>query len=191
VLGKIVPADMEVGRDAVHLATITLTSEVALAPGNRINIRDGKAVKALSGATAIVDPFLNEIVLPGEKFLALIMPRTIASLRHVWSHPDIPDEAAVTVEKVVERIVVNPMDELIRMLDEFGRKLEWPQSGHSLYSTMSGGKWDNYITIYDSDAHGLIAIPDECWERYEQIHGERSKHDPRDGGEGVYFSCSC
>jgi hypothetical protein len=86
----------EVGRDAIHLAVEPAVAGHFLMPGQKI-IRaiDGRWIAAAGkNPLAIVDPFLSEGVSEGERFLAIIPPRQITSLRHVWSHPDFPEEAA-------------------------------------------------------------------------------------------------
>ena len=89
------------GRDAIHLAVENVEAGERLVPGERIGLGpDGKAYAApgfranvVQGRTikalGIVDPFLDvSFVQPGERFWLVVLPRTIRSLRHVWSHPD-------------------------------------------------------------------------------------------------------
>jgi hypothetical protein len=102
VMGRPIPDDLHVGRDAVHLGTFTATCAEKVYPGTHVaaltaNTVDPKGAKKVG----IVDPFLNLPVNPGKKFLVLMYPRSLASLNHVWSHPDVPDEPAK--ERIVYR----------------------------------------------------------------------------------------
>lgn len=85
-------------RDAIHLAVIPVEALERLKPGARVGVgKDGKkAFNVSEGGVGIVDPFLARAVERGERFWLVIYPRKIQSLRHVWSHPDLPDETAAT-----------------------------------------------------------------------------------------------
>jgi len=73
-------------RDAIHLAVIQVTATIELSPGAPISSINGEAIYDEKGI-GIVDPFLNDIVQPGEQFWMVLRPRLITSLRHVWEHP--------------------------------------------------------------------------------------------------------
>ena len=95
-LGTII--DDRAKRDAIHLAVIPATAGHRLSPGWRVAFRDGKAYADDQdhddNVVGIVDPFLVYDVRKGERFWLVLLPRTIQSLRHVWSHPAFPDEPA-------------------------------------------------------------------------------------------------
>lgn len=80
-------------RDAIHLAVIQATAGQILNPGNHILIgSEGVAVRTEIGkGLFIVDPFLQEPVNPGQQFWAVMYPRQVHSLRHVWTHPAVPE----------------------------------------------------------------------------------------------------
>lgn len=83
-------------RDAIHLAVLPIEAGQRLIRGNHIVVLDGVALAVPGGhpkAVGIVDPFLTGAVEKGQRFWLVIYPRTIQSLRHVWSHPAFPDEA--------------------------------------------------------------------------------------------------
>ena len=85
----------ETGRDAIHLAVVSVEAAHMLLSNQRIGLgANGKATANLppEKKTGVVDPFLEEPVQKGERFWMVLKPRTIYSLRHVWSHPDFPDE---------------------------------------------------------------------------------------------------
>lgn len=80
-------------RDAIHLAVEPVKAGCVLRCGQPINVKDGVAMPApRATAQGIVDPFLSTDVAEGQRFWFVMMPRKVQSLRHVWSHPDFPDE---------------------------------------------------------------------------------------------------
>ncbi len=75
-------------RDAIHVAVVSVTATVRVHPGQAVGV-DGNHSDTPVG---IVDPFLKVAVFPGERFWLFLYPRTVTSLRHVWSHPAFADE---------------------------------------------------------------------------------------------------
>lgn len=89
-------------RDAIHLAVEPVEAGQNLKAGDHIYLVEGKAYKITKynvDALGIVDPFLPKGVKEGEKFWLVVYPRKITSLRHVWSHPDFPEEVPPPVEQ--------------------------------------------------------------------------------------------
>lgn len=97
-------------RDAIHLAVEPVEAGELLDPGQRVYLRDGKAFKTtwdglgneIQHPPGIVDPFLQIQVQPGERFWLVLNPRTITSLRHVWSHPLFPEESSVDKDEIIQ-----------------------------------------------------------------------------------------
>ena len=106
-LGQIIDGDE--GRDAVHIAVISVknTLQMTLSPGQNIRVdNDGLAPILYGDRNAIVDPFLKDSVKNGEFFWAFLYPRTTKGLRHVWEHPDF-DESNELYENVMDTIAGN------------------------------------------------------------------------------------
>lgn len=83
-------------RDAIHLAVIQATASTILYPGDHIVIdkETGGVMKTGRGeGLFIVDPFLKTATMPGDRFWAVMYPRQVHSLRHVWHHPAVPETA--------------------------------------------------------------------------------------------------
>ena len=91
-------------RDAIHLAVEPVIAGTALSVGQRIGIVKGIAWPAgheyfdnelcliKVPYHGIVDPFLPTQVEKDQPFWFVMAPRMVTSLRHVWSHPEFPDE---------------------------------------------------------------------------------------------------
>ena len=89
-LGQLIDPDENPGRDAVHIAIAPVVAGEMLEPGDSLILRDGLAYATLSfnpQRVGIVDPFLKENVQLGQKFYLFLLPGTVTSLRHVWTHP--------------------------------------------------------------------------------------------------------
>lgn len=82
-------------RDAIHLAVIQATAQGILYPGDHIVLDENQnAIKTGDGeGLFIVDPFLKSVLTIGDKFWAVMYPRQVHSLRHVWEHPAVPEGA--------------------------------------------------------------------------------------------------
>jgi hypothetical protein len=80
-------------RDAIHLAVAPVVASEYLSPGSWIRIEEGIAYPCpRNTAHGIVDPFLARGPECDESFWFIMKPREVRSLRHVWEHPDFPNE---------------------------------------------------------------------------------------------------
>ncbi len=79
-------------RDCVHMAVYPCRAAYLLLPGQKAGLNaSGEAVSRMQGVEAIgiVDPFLADLVQPGQWFYLWLLPGTITSMRHVFTHPAI------------------------------------------------------------------------------------------------------
>ncbi len=84
-------------RDAVHVPIIQAVAAEKLKPGQPVSFLNntGDMAGSTRNAIGIVDPFLMNDVLQGERFWMVLNPGSITSLRHDWEHPLItPQDAA-------------------------------------------------------------------------------------------------
>lgn len=179
-------------RDAIHLAVEPVIAGEDLAPGFYVAVTNGIATKAApdrSDALGIVDPFIPRVVVKGERFWFVMLPRMVHSLRHVWTHPAFPDAevAAATVE--AERKVASE-----KWLRDFCDRADCPRYERliQLITGQRDGEDDYEESVYidgdrlhfsGADAHG--DIPPEFWDHLEVVTGMKFRIRPD------YFSCSC
>lgn len=179
-LGTII--DDKQKRDAIHLAVLPMVAgRRRLAVGAHVNA-EGVEVKPYSDtAVGIVDPFLRTSVEPGERYWLVIYPRVITSLRHVWAHPQFPDEAGTPAAPSHDRTASEAW------LQDFCAKSDCPDYHTVLARALDNGdSFDpEYLHFDGRDAHG--EIPPEFWVHVEIVTGK--KIDGRDRAK--YFSCSC
>lgn len=85
VLGELITESA--GRDAIHVACAPMVADCELKPGEHVGIvRHGIAGKQ-EPFVGIVDPFLKENVLKGQRFWFVLYPKTVTGIRHHWTHP--------------------------------------------------------------------------------------------------------
>ena len=161
-------------RDAIHIAVEPVIAGEMLRPGHHITVVDGVAKRTATGeGLGIVDPFLSGPVNPGQRFWFLMYPRTIKSLRHVWAHPDFPNEVGTPApDKSASE----------QWLRNFCDNNDCPGYYELLEMIVNNGDHE-YLIVYGSDAHG--EIPAEFWVHVEIVLGQKLRYHPR------YLSCSC
>lgn len=171
-------------RDAIHLAVAPVVAGEPLRPGDHITVTDGVATATEVGeGLGIVDPFLSGKVFTGQRFWFVLYPRTVQSLRHVWTHPAFPDTPSVGVDRAASE----------SWLREFCRRSDCPDYETVMEAIQGvfvaddhdhgGSIDDDYLFFRGSDAHG--EIPPEFWTHAEIVLGKRLANKP------THFSCSC
>ncbi len=175
-LGTII--DSNAGRDAIHLAVEPCIAGEQLWAGQHIGIVKGRATKDAPKKLGIVDPFLTTHVEEGQNFWLIVYPRQITSLRHVWEHPDFPNEIEIA-KRVTEKILGNPDKDWIR---------DFADSVGLTYKDLMDAaeewiKHDEYLNRGELlDGH---SVPDEFWDHYENVVGHEVQK------RGSFFTCSC
>jgi len=174
-------------RDAIHLAVIPAIAGHDLAVGadvfltkNGIAYHYGPDPKYIG----IVDPFLkgDELVQKGQRFWLVIYPRKITSLRHVWTHPDIPDDgdskpvhSELRIAAAREHLEEVAADAGLEY-DEFMQRLDDAIEGKNYYVSAEHG--------YEPDS----PLNDLFWANWSIVTG---KPVPPGEDKPQYFSCSC
>ncbi len=176
------------GRDAVHVAVITVEAREILLPGEDV-AKDGLGANPNEGAVGIVDPFLKAPVKKGQRFWLFLYPRTITSLNHSWTHPafseEVPTGTAVDAVRKSEQWLRSwvehsdcPSYELLVGAATGGYSARGPY-GDSVHASLD----DEYLIVSGQDASG--EIPNEVWDHVEVVTGRKVAVRPK------YFSCSC
>lgn len=178
-LGTII--DERAGRDAIHLAVEPVIAGEALGAGYPIKITDGKAFYAeRQECIGIVDPFLDGMVSPGLRFWLVVNPRTITSLRHVWSHPAFKDPDT-------SMPVYGKSEQWIRdFADRVSLHYEVLMQGADEWVRTHDGRWGGEYLCFGGLLEG-VSVPTEFWDHYDAVTGNSTPEDRR----GSFFSCSC
>lgn len=159
-------------RDAIHLAVLPAIAAERLPPGTHVGISNKMASTEFKHI-GIVDPFLGNVVNKGERFWIVIYPRQITSLRHVWTHPNIPEIDTLSVET-----------SSYAWLKEFIADNDCPNY-ETLIEVAVNNHDDDYLHFDGEDAHG--SIPPEFWDHVENVTGTKIPTERR----AKSFSCSC
>lgn len=167
------------GRDAIHLAVEPVVAAEDLMVGQHVGFKDG-GVGSCAKSLGIVDPFLMEGPRKGEHFWMVVYPRQITSLRHVWSHPEFPEETvdankiAISkefIDEAASRIGVSPA--------ELMSSVEW-----YLNSRDRGDESDVICFGEEIDSREM---PEGFWAHYEAFTGRKVPEEFR----AVHFRCAC
>lgn len=165
-------------RDAIHLAVIPMVAKQSLPAGSHVNV-DGVHVGKDFGV-GIVDPFLPRAVAIGEHFWCVLYPRTITSLRHVWSHPAFSDssEFSTSIEASRQWLAQFAQDLADSSLDDLLGAVE--------YATSGGRYADGSICMpNDLNQYGLEPT-DEFWGHWSAVTGK-----PKPTNAPTGFRCAC
>jgi hypothetical protein len=186
--------DETAARDAIHVAVATVMAACKLSPGAHIGVCDGQAGTHHLPFIGIVDPFLERSVQVGEIFWIFIYPRTVTSMRHLWTLPALPDSRqTLTVDGVHTAQEWKDISE--KWLRDFIRTADCPsydiviEAATGNYRSEDGKCYSNndgdYIMFMNLNAHG--DIPPEFWTHIEIVTGKSIPTNRR----ASYFTCSC
>ncbi len=171
-VGKLIENESEC-RDAIHVAIAPVVASGKMYAGQDIGFigSDKLRVSTYAPSIGIVDPFLKDAVLPGQRFWMFLYPNTITSLRHDWTHPafvveDNPLSASTRWMQEYAASIPIRVEELL----EVGR--DYAERGKYL---IQGGRFEGE------------SLPDEFWDHYEVITGKTVAPDQR----GSFHSCIC
>lgn len=175
-LGKLIEG--EAARDAVHVAIAPVVATVRLRPGCRVGLdEEGAAeISETSRCIGIVDPFLTEDVLPGQRFYLFLFPNTVTSLRHEWTHPaftTLTSDAKAVAEK---------------WLREYAVKMNcYDEDADKAFDRLIDGLRGKELFAWGTDLHGLSELDDAAdLRRHAEVYlGITINWDD------FSFSCSC
>jgi hypothetical protein len=183
LLGQLVPHDELDIRDAIHIAVATVKAGEFLSPGQRVGLIGPGIAGTGVEAIGIVDPFLTESVLEGERFHMCLFPYTITSLRHQWTHPAF-EAAEIKPPKPVEREETEEYQESKRWLEDYADNLgvSYDELMAHVEEFVEHGEYWNEGPRFEGDH-----APDELFDHYGIVKGARVPGNARGG----LFSCSC
>lgn len=168
-------------RDAVHIAVAPVVAGENLIPGTRIGFSGyPDTVGVVDNIIGIVDPFLQHSVKKGDTFYMFLLPNTITSLRHEWTHPAF--EEIEDLEKTFKRLKGAVAEE--QWISDFAENI-----GSNYHEMMESAKefLENGDYLVRGGTFEGVYIPDEFWDKYEIIKNATISSSDR----GSFLGCSC
>lgn len=168
-LGQLIKHEQQ--RDAVHVAVAPVTAGHDLGPGDHVGFIEDGIVGVAGVPIGIIDPFLTNPVLKGQKCWLFVYPGTVRSLRHDWAHPEFAplpkggDEAAMcwlSDYAARQGVTYERMVDIARELLDEG-------------------------SVYCGDDLPNRDIPDEFWFFFERATGRKVPAKDRP----CFISCHC
>lgn len=186
-IGTILDAN-ETRRDAIHVAIMPVVcGDDRLSPGEPVKLIPnaiGHVGRSdFNNCVGVVDPFLHTPVFMGEKFWMFLIPGTITSLRHEWTHPlidtipaSVPAEPFSAEREASKRWIISFSD-------------RWNLSCHELIYNAEIG--NGYVVAEGRDLHSAAELGEDhdlFWHHLEILVGKKFDLDHR----GKFtWSCSC
>lgn len=164
-------------RDAIHIAIMPVIAAENLVPGQRVSILHDRAYGNNLHPIGIVDPFLKGNVKRNARFYMFLLPNTITSLRHEWTHP------AIDAEKIVaDQRKQMAIEWLTVFADEFN--LTYAQLVASATAFVETGKYHHLNFDTPDIAYKKV---DDMWNHLEIAAGLKKP----DGEYATFFNCAC
>ena len=166
-IGKLLKG--KVSRDAIHIAVAPMIAGDHMLPGQHVALHGADTAIVTGKPIGIVDPFLKNPVMPGDRFYVFLYPGTITSLHHQWSHPAFSGE----------------VEESLRWLTRFAEENE--TTYEHLMQMLHDGQ------VFFSSTHWQDTLfsewrKEDFWEHVENVLGRRVSEKER---EGTSFRCAC
>lgn len=182
VLGSLI--DETIGRDAIHLAVEPVLAAEQVYPGQHVGFVDGGVGSSAPAKVGIVDPFLKAPVYPGQRFLLVVYPRQITSLRHVWTHPAFDNQKAPVLVVVPTAVSNDDQRESKKWLRDYAYRVDVSYDeliAHAHEYLTNGSYWN------EGDRFEGEYVPEDFWGHFKNV--EEGIEVPDDAGN--FFSCSC
>ncbi len=172
------------GRDAVHIAVVPVVAGADLESGCRVGPFDDGTYgwEKTDRYVGIVDPFLPNGVKRGTRFWLFLNPGSITSLRHVWTHPALPDEAVPAEEEesdgLPKEVVDASREWLVKFAEEHGESFDDVMAWSTKYQETGQVEVGDFTWMnYGSDG--------DFWSHWSVVTGLAIQR------SGNFWTCEC
>ena len=109
-------------------------------------------------------------------------PRTITSLRHVWTHPSVPESLETEAAQEIDRLIESKQASQA-WLEDYAKKCGFPVDNLMAAAHEAHQYGEEYVIIRDFEAGE--AINPEFFKHFAIVTGKKFETQPE------YFSCNC
>jgi hypothetical protein len=177
-------------RDAIHLAVEPVVAKETVWPGQHVTVEGIGSHNGKKGTIGIVDPFLTEMVRPGQRFWLILYPRTIKSLRHVWEHPAFPPSELQAISESTKSL--SDVEKSKKWIENYVEEIKKWGGGEDIHDyddlMNAANKWlasnNDWWLNFSVDNESL---DENFWYHYEIVTGKKVE----DGKKQNFFSCAC
>lgn len=161
-------------RDAIHIAIAPVVAGHSLSAGAHVGLdAEGRAI-ASPNPIGIVDPFLTNPVVEGQKFWLCLYQKTVTGMRHEWRHPHFPDRTKDEEPEAVSEA----RSWIANFADEVGISYQELMDGADQWIVTKGYEYLCFGGLLEGKS-----VPEEFWDHFKTITGKK--------GKGSFFTCSC
>lgn len=160
-------------RDAIHIAVAPVVAWENLKPGQHVGLNAEKEAASDKPHIGIVDPFLIQWPVKGQRFYLCLYPHTVVGLRHDWNHPAFV-EAADRMESE-------------QWLRRYAVRMNCYEKPDKAFSNLIEGLRKSDLFAHGTDLHGLYDLDNAEDLRF---HAERYLGINIDWDRFI-FGCSC
>lgn len=171
-LGKLISG--EGFRDAIHVAVAPAVAASRLYPGQRVGKTAAGTFGPVEPHVGIVDPFLLDGVLVGEKFWLLLFPGTITSLRHEWEHPLFKGEPTTPAKSEAREII------------EYGARIAGLSYERMLEVAEEYAESGECMHMGENERYKEYEYGEEFWNAFKELTGKALPE-----YKCAPFSCAC
>jgi hypothetical protein len=168
-LGQIITTTQN--RDAIHVAIAPVVAFEELDPGQHVGFI-GDRIGPCKNLIGIVDPYLKDSVLAGQKFWLFLYPNTVTSLRHQWEHPAFD-----------AKLTMSPAELRLREEAERLDRISYEKLMYAAAYYLETGEY-----LCEGGRFEGMGVSDTFWDDYQTVTGVKL---PEDKYRGSFFSCSC
>lgn len=192
-IGQILSDSENIQRDAIHIAVLPVTSKETIYGGMWLRFAFESTTQVLQAddespsIMGIADPFIKGPIGAGQRFYMFVLPNTITSLRHDWTHPRMaimeaptPSDQAI-ISKVTDRLLFGAEKRLLQEC-AFDLDISYDDLVTAAQNYVEHGDY-----LSDGGKFEGASLPDGFWEAFERITRTQVPMEK----QGNFFSCSC
>lgn len=172
-------------RDAIHIAVLSGAVKEDSYPGDAVGICADGEFSTIMPEVGIVDPFLPPYtnIPKGTPVWVFLKPNSISGLRHVWTHPEIPDEKPAAEEPPAPPPIRSEAEVWLR---EYAVRVNpYITNPEDAFKKLVAEAREGTVFFYGLDCHGSDDVDPEFFHHMSLYLGQNITP------ESLEYRCSC